>query len=183
MGLVIENLDESQNDRIELISQFLLPCFQKYSPDWLPNKKAALNLIMSTFGEQRRSRVALGENGHPIGWIGAITDEDVWEIHPIAVSPDNQRKAVGKSLVADVESLARSSGAVAVWAGTSDETASTSFSSIDLYKEPGRSFENIETPEDHPIQFWLKMGYSIVGVMPDEEGLGKPGIHFAKRVV
>ncbi|MFT7245504.1 MAG: aminoglycoside 6'-N-acetyltransferase I [Candidatus Azotimanducaceae bacterium] len=91
--------------------------------------------------------------------------------------------AIGKLLVADIENLARESGAVSVWAGTSDETDSTSFSRLDLYKEFAKAFENIEPPDDHPVNFWLHGGYSIVGVMPDEEGLGKPGIHFAKRVV
>lgn len=183
MGIVIEDLEESHLGRIEVISKFLYVVFEKYSPGWLPDKRACYSLIASTFEDERRSRVALGECGVPVGWIGAITDESAWEIHPIAVAPNNQRVGVGQSLVTDIETLARRSGAVSVWAGTSDETGSTSFSSIDLYKEPGRSFKNIEAPPDHPVRFWPRMGYSIVGVMPDEEGLGKPGIFFAKRVV
>ena len=99
------------------------------------------------------------------------------------MSPRYQSTGIGKLLVADIESLARESGAVSVWAGTGDETNSTSFSRFNLYQEAAKSFENVEAPEDHPVKFWLAVVYSIVGVLPDEEGLGKPGIHFAKRIV
>jgi aminoglycoside 6'-N-acetyltransferase I len=179
----IVNLEASDPARIAFISQFLFECFRKYAPTWLPDNAACLKQIFGSLEPGRHSRVMLDENAEPIGWIGAITDSDTWEIHPLAVSPHHQQKGVGRLLVADIEDLARASGAVSVWAGTSDETNSTSFSRFDLYKEPERSFDNIEAPGDHPVNFWLKVGYSLVGVLPDEEGLGKPGIHFAKRVV
>jgi|TARA_Y100000294_G_C8522107_1_gene323331 aminoglycoside 6'-N-acetyltransferase I len=88
----------------------------------------------------------------------------------------------GRKLVEDLSSLAKSSGAVSIWAGTSDETDATSFSRYDLYKNMVEAVQNISAPPHHPIYFWLKMGFSIVGVIPDEEGLGKPSIHFAKRL-
>ena len=125
----------------------------------------------------------LDDNQEPVGWIGAITDTDCWEIHPIAVHPDQQGRGLGRRLVADIETLAREAGAVSVWAGTSDETGSTSFSGVDLYQHADRALNNVEAPRDHPVSFWLGAGYSIVGVRPDEEGLGKPGIHFARRIV
>ena len=118
-----------------------------------------------------------------IGWVGAIVDQDVWEIHPIVISPAARRQGAGRRLVADVEVLARQAGAVAVWAGTSDETNDTSFTRVDLYEQPERAFEHIEAPADHPVRFWLGIGYRLVGFMPDEEGLNKPGIHFARRIV
>jgi aminoglycoside 6'-N-acetyltransferase I len=180
---VIFDLERSDLKRIKLISEFLPECFKKYAPTWLPDNEACLNQIYSSLDSDRVSRVVLNEDDHPIGWIGAVADEDTWEIHPIAVSPHHQRSGIGRLLVADIENLAREAGAVSVWAGTSDETNSTSFSRVDLYKEPAKAFENIEAPEDHPVNFWLKAGYSVVGVLPDEEGLGKPGIHLARRIV
>jgi len=179
----IIDLKESDLEHVSEISYFLFDCFKKYSPEWLPNLEMCHDEIVESFAPDRKSRVMVDSEGVPIGWIGAIIDRDVWEIHPIAVSKDHQQNGLGKQLVLDIENLARQSGASAVWAGTSDETNSTSFSRIDLYKEPELSFRNIEAPDDHPVRFWLGAGYSIVGVMPDDEGLGKPGIHFAKRVV
>lgn len=34
----------------------------------------------------------------------------------------------------------------------------------------------------HPYEFYQKLGYSIVGVLPDANGFEKPDIFMAKRV-
>jgi len=36
--------------------------------------------------------------------------------------------------------------------------------------------------KDHPVNFYLKLGYVIVGIIPDANGMGKPDILLAKRV-
>lgn len=183
MALRIIDLLESDTTHINEVAEFVYRCFEKYAPDWLPNVAACHEEIKESFATGRRSRVLLDDQGRAIGWIGAIADNNLWEIHPIAVSPTSQRNGYGKMLVEDVVTLVREAGAVSVWAGTSDETNSTSFSKLDLYNNPSVAFQNIEAPSDHPVRFWLTTGFSLVGVMPDEEGLGKPGIHFARRVV
>lgn len=33
----------------------------------------------------------------------------------------------------------------------------------------------------HAVGFWLRMGYSLVGITPDAEGPGMPSINLAKR--
>ena len=35
---------------------------------------------------------------------------------------------------------------------------------------------------DHPAGFYLRMGFEIVGLIPDANGPGKPDILMAKRV-
>lgn len=182
MPCEIVDLLPSDEDHVNEIAQFLYECFRKYAPEWVPDLESCKKEIQESFQPGRRSRVLLTEDGRAAGWIGAITDEHLWEIHPIAVSPQDQRLGYGRMLVTDFISLAKESGAVAVWAGTSDETHSTSFSRIDLYRNASTALENFNAPEDHPVNFWSKVGFSLVGVMPDEEGLGKPGIHFAKRI-
>ncbi|MEM7362820.1 MAG: GNAT family N-acetyltransferase [Pseudomonadota bacterium] len=179
----ILDLRPEDTDKIEQIAQFLFACFRKYSPTWLPDMAACHEEIKESFASNRRSRVLMDAEDRAVGWIGAITDDHLWEIHPIAVKPEAQRAGYGLRLVEDVCTLASDSGAVAIWAGTSDETHSTSFSKIDLYGDTTRAFSAFEAPDDHPLRFWSKTGFSIVGVQPDEEGLGKPGIHFAKRLV
>jgi aminoglycoside 6'-N-acetyltransferase I len=41
---------------------------------------------------------------------------------------------------------------------------------------------NIKNIKGHPYEFYQKMGFSLVGVIPDADGLGKPDIILAKRV-
>ena len=182
MKYEIVDLEKSDKDRVDQIAGFLYRCFQKNAPEWLPNLESCRQEVNKSFQTDRRSRVLIDSHGIALGWIGAITDESLWEIHPIAVAPSQQGNGYGLVLVSDIVELARNSGAVAIWAGTSDETGATSFSSIDLYKYPASALENFSAPRDHPVSFWSKTGFSLVGVMPDEEGLGKPGIHFAMRL-
>jgi aminoglycoside 6'-N-acetyltransferase I len=40
----------------------------------------------------------------------------------------------------------------------------------------------IKNLRGHPYEFYHKLGFVIVGVMPDANGLGKPDIFMAKRV-
>lgn len=178
----IFDLKKTDTVFIRQISEFLFECFKKYSPEYLPDITACKAEISESFNEI--SRVMVNDHGEAIGWIGAIRGRHVWEIHPIAVSPSEQGKGFGQLLVQDIIRLAQEHGAVAVWAGTSDETGVTSFSGIDPYNSlfNNMTLDNTEAPADHAVTFWLKAGFSLVGLLPDEEGLGKPGIHFAKRI-
>jgi len=178
----IVNLGKNDENYIHQIAQFLYRCFQKNAPEWLPDLESCKQEVHKSFQSNRRSRVLIDSDGVALGWVGAITDENLWEIHPIAVAPSQQGNGYGLALVTDIVELARIGGAVAIWAGTSDETGATSFSAIDLIKNPASALENFRAPRDHPVSFWSKTGFSLVGVMPDEEGLGNPGIHFAMRL-
>ncbi|MCX7029698.1 MAG: hypothetical protein NTU62_06205 [Spirochaetes bacterium] len=40
----------------------------------------------------------------------------------------------------------------------------------------------IRNLRSHPYKFYLMNGFSIVGVMPDANGFGKPDITMAKRI-
>jgi aminoglycoside 6'-N-acetyltransferase I len=42
-----------------------------------------------------------------------------------------------------------------------------------------RSIKNIR---EHPFEFYLKVGYQLVGLIPDANGFGRPDILMAKRV-
>jgi len=177
----IVELKHSDELWIDDISGFLYTCFRKYSPEWLPNLEASREEVKESFQQNRRSRVLL-KGGKVIGWISAFTDKHCWEIHPIAVLPEEHRKGYGKLLVEDISTLAKESGAVSIWAGTGDETNSTSLSNLDLYQCMTKAIENFNAPTDHAANFWLDIGFTLVGVLPDEEGLGKPGLHFARRL-
>jgi aminoglycoside 6'-N-acetyltransferase I len=43
----------------------------------------------------------------------------------------------------------------------------------------GASSQNLK---NHPFTFYERLGYHIVGVIPDANGIGKPDILMAKRL-
>ncbi len=119
-----------------------------------------------------------------MGWIGGIREYDghAWELHPLVVHPDHQGQGVGRALVADLERLVSELGGTTIYLGTDDEDNMTSLSDKDLYPNVFEHITNIENLRGHPFSFYQKLGFAIVGVIPDANGPGKPDIIMAKRV-
>ncbi len=69
-----------------------------------------------------------------------------------------------------------------IYLGADDEIGNgeTSFANVDLYEDfPGKIKNFI--PGTHQSGFYLKLGYKIIGVMPDANGIGKPDIYFGNK--
>jgi aminoglycoside 6'-N-acetyltransferase I len=67
-------------------------------------------------------------------------------------------------------------------ATTGDENGPTSLGGVDLYPDPLAAAVRIRNIAQHPFEFCQKLGFRIVGVLPDANGFGKPDIFMAKRV-
>lgn len=82
-----------------------------------------------------------------------------------------------------MEKEVASIGGITIYLGTDDKFNKTSLSNTDLYEDTYKKIECIENINKHPFEFYIKMGYKIVGVIPDANGIGKPDIWMAKRVI
>lgn len=169
---------------IQQIIPFFVACFQGRSSAAFANPENALEEIQDSFAPDRISRIALDQHGNVLGWIGAISqyDGNAWELHPFVVKPDRQRRGVGKALVADLEEQVRQRGGTTIYIGTDDENGETSLFGIDLYPNIWQHVAQIKNLKQHPYEFYQKQGYTIVGVIPDANGFGKPDIMMAKRL-
>jgi aminoglycoside 6'-N-acetyltransferase I len=76
----------------------------------------------------------------------------------------------------------RARGATTIWLGTDDEDNLTSLGGADLYPDVLEQASKIRNLRSHPFGFYQKLGYAIVGILPDANGPGKPDILMAKRV-
>jgi GNAT superfamily N-acetyltransferase len=87
--------------------------------------------------EDRIARVAVGDDGVVLGWIGGIAqyDGNVWELHPLVVDPWHQRQGIGRALVTDLEDQVRQRGGLTLWLGTDDEDGVTTLAGVDLYAD------------------------------------------------
>jgi len=127
-------------------------------------------------------RIALDDDTI-VGWVGLRPSyAKVWELHPLVVDPERQRRGFGRRLVDDICRIAAENGALTVTLGTDDEPGWTSLAGIDLYPDPIVHLAKIEDRAGHPFVFYLKCGFSITGVTPDANGFGEPDIHMSKRV-
>ena len=112
----------------------------------------------------------------------SLYDGHVWELHPLAVTAAMRGQGVGRALVNDLEAIAKARGGLTLWLGTDDEDHQTSLAGVDLYPNVLEHVTAIKNLRRHPFEFYQKLGFVIVGVMPDANGLGKPDIFMAKRI-
>ncbi|HEX9988083.1 MAG TPA: GNAT family N-acetyltransferase [Chloroflexia bacterium] len=180
----IVDLDPGDEQAIQQVAASLVEAFKEHWPDAWPDMESALETVRESFGPERISRVAVDEDGEVLGWIGGISEYDgnVWELHPLVVSPKHQQKGIGRALVADLEDQVRARGGLTISLGTDDDDNQTTLSGVDLYSNVWEHIANVRNLNRHPYEFYQKLGYVIVGVMPDANGPGKPDIIMAKRV-
>jgi aminoglycoside 6'-N-acetyltransferase I len=178
------DLNASDDQAIRQVASILVEGFREHWPDAWPDMESALNEVHESFEPGRISRIAVDDDGKVLGWIGGIPEYDgrVWELHPLVVDPAQQAKGVGRALVADFEDQVRARGGLTITLGSDDVDNQTTLAGVDLYPNVWEHVSRIRNLKDHPYEFYRKLGYVIVGVMPDANGWGKPDILMAKRV-
>lgn len=179
----IVDLKPAHKERIRRVAAMLVEGFRTFAPGAWPDLDAALREVRESFGADRISRVAL-DSGQVVGWIGGIREYNghVWELHPLVVHAGHRRRGVGRALVADLEAQCRARGADTVYLGTDDQVGMTSLAGVDLYDHPLVHMARLRDLRGHPFRFYEKVGFSVVGVIPDANGPGKPDILMAKRL-
>lgn len=171
-------------DLCEGVARLLVEGFRQRT-DAYARIETARKEVAQSLAPDRISRVALdGES--PIGWIGGLVlgayDGRVWELHPLVVDPAWRGQGVGRALVEDLERLVAERGALTLYLGTDDERSETTLADANLYDDLPEKLRTIRNLKGHPYEFYAKLGFRIVGVLPDADGRGKPDIYMAKRI-
>ena len=181
----IKTLQREDDRYIVQAAQLLVEGFKKDWPDAWPDLDSALEEVEECLSQDRICRIAIDENDNILGWIGGISqyDGNVWELHPIVVDMKNRKKGIGRLLVQDLEDQVRERGGITIQVGSDDENNMTSLSNVDIYDNLFERIRDIKNFKGHPYEFYFKLGYKIIGVMPDANGLGKPDIYLGKRVI
>jgi len=180
----IITLTLGQEKLIQQAAQLLVDGFKVHWPNAWQTLQDGLDEVHEMLAPDRILRIALDEEGNAAGWIGGIPQYDglVWELHPLVVRTDLQGQGFGRALEKDFEAQVRVRGAITITLGTDDEDASTSLSNVDLYDGTWDRIKSISNLKGHPYTFYQKLGYTITGVMPDANGIGKPDILMSRRI-
>ncbi len=179
IDLTVENIQA-----VEQTAKLLVDGFRESGSAAWTNFDDALLEVKESLLAGRISKVAIDEAGDVQGWIGGIEEYDgnVWELHPLVVRTDCRKQGIGRALVEDFESEVSRRGAALIQLGTDDENSRTSIGGIDIYPDVLEKLRTIKNLREHPFEFYQKLGFEIVGVIPDANGFGKPDILMAKRV-
>ena len=181
----IIDLSPDDNDLIPQTAALLVEGFRDCAPAAWPDMESALEEVHESFAADHISRVMVNDNRQVLGWIGSIEHYSgySWELHPLVVSPAHQRQGIGRQLVADLENQVRQRGGITIYLGSDDEMGLTSLSNVDLYPNPLEHLAKLQNLKEHPFSFYQKVGFAVVGVIPDANGWGKPDIFMAKRIL
>ena len=180
----ILDLESNNADAIRQCAILLVEGFKEHWPDSWPDMDSALKEVGKLLADGRICRIAVDRERKVVGWIGGIPEYDgnVWELHPLVVKPDQQQQGIGRALVRDFEAQVRRRGGLTIMLGTDDEDDMTTLAGVDLYQNTPERVANIQNLKGHPYEFYQKCGFTIVGVVPDANGPGKPDILMAKQV-
>src|ERR1051326_3522242 len=87
MLIRVVDLRPEDETTIRVVAALLVAGFATHWPQAWPTQEAALQEVRESLGKGRISRVALGERGKALGWIGGISQYRgrVWELHPLVV--------------------------------------------------------------------------------------------------
>ena len=151
-----------------------------------PSLKEAMYEVQERWKGTDAVFLAALEGSELIGWGGILAptyNGNVFELHPLAVKRDWQRKGVGTALVNALAAAAREKGGLTLWLGADDEVTGkeTSLRNADLYDDLPRQLREFR-PGKHQAGFYFKAGFKITGVMPDANGRGKPDIFLAMKL-
>lgn len=169
---------------VEQTAAILVAGFRTQAPSAWPNLPAARREVLASFGDGRLSLIARDERGDVLGWIGGEEQYNghVWELHPLVVDPARQGGGIGRVLVTALEARVRERGGLTLVLGTDDEIGQTSLAGVDLYPDVWPHLAAIRNLRRHPYGFYRRLGFTIVGVIPDANGFGKPDILMAKSL-
>jgi aminoglycoside 6'-N-acetyltransferase I len=168
---------------VQVAAQLLVDGFSDHWPAAWPTLADAQQEMQELLAPGRLARVALDGNT-VVGLVGANPTYGgrMWELHPLVVAPARQHQGIGTQLVRDLERQVAARGALTIILGTDDEHDMTTLSQVDLYQHTWEHIRTIRNLRGHPYEFYQRCGFSIVGVVPDANGRGRPDILMARRV-
>jgi aminoglycoside 6'-N-acetyltransferase I len=168
----------------EEMARLLVEGVREMAPEAWPTLEAAREEVAQAFEPGRIPLVALDADGAVLGWIGVISTYDghAWELHPLVVDPARHRSGIGRMLVAALEDAVRARGGGTMFLGTDDVAGWTSLAGVDVYGAALDHLRDLRDVHGHPFAFYRRLGYEVVGMIPDANGFGKPDIFMAKRV-
>ncbi len=180
----IVDLLPDDEDSIQQAAALLVEGFKEHWPDAWPDMETALTEVRGALEVGKICRVAIEEDGTVLGWIGGLSGYGgrVWELHPLAVAPAHQGRGIGRALVHDLEQLVRARGGLTLQLGSDDVDNMTTLGGLNLYPDVLEHLAALRNLRRHPYEFYQKLGFVVVGVVPDANGFGKPDILMAKRV-
>ena len=178
--MIITDMRELDNAQIRQAAQILA--------DSIPLGWADLGEALAEIDERiipENTLLAATHDDEVIGWGGILPqyDGNVWELHPLCVREELRGRGIGRQIISALEDAARARAGLTIIAWADDEKpgGETSLANTDLYSDLPIQLAGFKAGT-HQGGFYIKCGYTLLGVIPDANGEGKPDICFGKKL-
>lgn len=150
---------------------------------WHVDREIALLWLESPYlAAEWYARVAIDKTGTIAGWMAATREHPHgWRAMPLVVRADLRRRGVGRALIADLAAFVAEDGPGTVYASLPGEV-STSITGRALFPNVLGRVLDVPSPDDHPLTFYRRVGFEVVGVLPDVVCPGTHELLLAKPV-
>ena len=178
----ITTLCVDNTSRTSEVALLLLDGFRGISDAW-PDTASAHHEVVTNSTSTHVSLIACVDEA-VVGWVAANPQYDghAWELHPLVVAPAFRRRGIARALVTTLCAQVKAKGATTLFVWCDDEGGYTSLSGTTLYPDPLVHVAQFTASSSHAAGFYRALGFSLCGVLPDANGIGKPDILFSLRV-
>jgi aminoglycoside 6'-N-acetyltransferase I len=182
MEYTVCRISESK-ETMEKAAKLLVETFSQSGmwPDL--NEKIAADEVNECVDEQNIC-IGIKVDNTLIGWVCLRPMyKTTWELHPMVIKTESQKKGYGKILITELEKRAVEKEIIGMFVGSDDETNKTSLSKIAITEDNiFDEIKNIKNHKNHPYEFYKKCGFIVVGIIPNANGPNKPDIWLWKDI-
>ena len=181
-SMKIVEFGKLSNEQLQRAAELLVDAFNHAPSAWGTIGDATVE-VATFIGNPERIGFAALDDSDLRGWIGGLRyTPHAWELHPLAVDPKHQGQGIGTALVAALEMRACEEGVSTLWLGSDDDFGGTNLYAANVFPNVLEHLAQLAPATGHPFTFYRQLGYSVVGLLPDVNGFGKPDILMAKRI-
>jgi aminoglycoside 6'-N-acetyltransferase I len=184
-GIRIAPLDPADEAAVERAAALLVESFAEHHPRAWPDIEAARGELRECLEPEKVALGAFDAEGTLVGWIGGqpAYSGDIWELHPMVVDERFRGRGIGRMMVEALEDAVRERGALTLYLGTDDENEQTTVGGVEVFPNLLDRLLAIRNLRGHPFEFYQRLGYELVGMLPHANGFGRPDILMAKRLI